>query len=214
MAFDAVLFDMDGTLIDSERVWQEGLTTVAGDVPGVDAFCRSIVGVHVDGVLDLLATWLPQGWDVAQVLQDWEAETFARLERGAPLKPGARDLIGALQARALPLAVVTSSGRDHACDILTKVGLMPSIGALVARDDVAHPKPHPQPYLMGAEALDVAISRCVAFEDSPVGVQSAVASGAVVVQVPDVIAPDADLRKLGHLVLPDLLTGARKVGLL
>jgi HAD superfamily hydrolase (TIGR01509 family) len=123
------------------------------------------------------------------------------------LKPGVIDLLHAID---LPMAVVTSSGRDEARAKVDRGGLAGFFQLIVSVDDVTRAKPAPDPFLLAAEKLGVDPARCLVFEDSDTGAASARAAGCVVVQVPDMApstGPHADY------LADDLLAGARMAGL-
>jgi HAD superfamily hydrolase (TIGR01509 family) len=195
---EAVLFDMDGTLVDSEKIWDISLKELSHRLGGelsaparasmVGAnLARSIGIVHADvGVVDgdLAA-------DGAWLL----ARTRELFSEGLTWRPGAPELLHAVRDAGLRTALVTSTERD-----LTDVALK-WIGAeffdvTVCGDEVAHNKPHPDPYQRAAALLGVDPTRCVAVEDSPTGTASAVAAGCTVVVVPAEVPVDDGERRI------------------
>ncbi|WP_173924015.1 HAD family phosphatase [Agromyces sp. Marseille-P2726] len=187
----AVLWDMDGTLVDTERYW----------MTAEEELVESFGGrwTHEDG-LGVVGLGL---WESARVFQaagvDLDADTIvARLtarveeqiaEHGVPWRPGARELLEALREASIPTALVTMSVRSMADDIVAAIPFE-AFDAIVTGDSVDNPKPHPEPYLAAAEALGVDIAACVAIEDSPAGLTSAWSAGAVAVGVPNIISLD------------------------
>ena len=187
----AVLWDMDGTLVDTERYWmaaeEELVESFGGRWTSEDAL--GVVGAGL--------------WDAARVFQaagvDLDADTIvegltARVqeqlaEHGVPWRPGARELLEALREASIPTALVTMSVRSMADDIVAAIPFE-AFDAIVTGDSVENPKPHPEPYLAAAEALGVDIRACVAIEDSPAGLTSAWAAGAVAVGVPNILGLD------------------------
>ncbi len=199
----AVLWDMDGTLVDTEPYWLVAEVELVASFGGV--------WTHEDG-MQLVGSGL---WHSARVFQGrgvdlTEDEIVERLtsrvlEQVAvevPWRPGARELLTELVGLGIPTALVTMSTRRMAETIAASIGFA-GFSAIIGGDDVQHSKPHPQPYLLGAEALGVSAADCVALEDSPPGVASAVAAGAVVVAVPMHIEliddPAYDLRDMSGL---------------
>lgn len=191
----AVLWDMDGTLVDTEPCW------LAAETELVASF--GAVWTHADG-LTLVGSGL---WNAAQVLQKHgvdltEDEIVTRLTDrvmeqiagGVSWRPGALQLLSELRAAGIPTALVTMSIRrmaEHVSSLipakfLTKNSdsLLIAFDHIVSGDSVTNSKPHPEPYLRAAELLGVDIADCVAIEDSTTGLASAVASGAVVIGVP------------------------------
>lgn len=207
--FDAVLFDLDGTLIDTESVaLVAGLRAFAAFGYQVeDSFMHSLVGKAEPVAETIIRAAYPQ-IDQAAFSAKWREGFQAGLEAGVPLKSGTFELIGAL---SLPLGIVTSSGRDSAHWKLDRAGLTPHFETVVTFDDVTAAKPAPEPYLLAAARMGVDPTRCVVFEDSDIGAEAAHQAGCIVVQVPDIAATRGQFAR--HLA-PDLLAGARLVGLI
>jgi HAD superfamily hydrolase (TIGR01509 family) len=210
----AVIFDLDGTLIDSESVTiAAGTAAFAahGYAVGADLFHR-LVGVDELTGAGLLRAMLGDDLPLDRINADWAAGSRRLYDaHGVPVKPGARDLLRLLRARSLPLAVATSSGRRSALWKLEQSGLAAHFDTVVTLDCITRPKPAPDPYLEAARRLGADPAQCVAFEDSETGAASAQAAGMTVVQVPDVVAPSG--RHARHIA-PDLLSGARAAGLI
>jgi HAD superfamily hydrolase (TIGR01509 family) len=201
----AVLFDMDGLLLDSERAllecWREASRRNAIEVE--DAFWLSMVGLH-DRVCDaMLVDRLGQA-DADALRKTCHGLYSERVEAGLPLKPGVRELVDLLEARDVPRAIATSTRRERALQKLEAVGLRARFATIVTGSDIEHPKPAPDIYLLAAERLGVAPPRCVVIEDSIPGVRAALAAGMTPIQVPDLVAPDADARALGHRIVESL----------
>lgn len=184
----AVLWDMDGTVVDTEPYWMEAETELVAAHGGV--------WTHEDGLL-LVGSGL---WDSAAVLQGrgvaLDADAIVlhltnhvrRLieERGVPFRPGAQELLQELREAGVPTALVTMSIRSMAEDIADGIPF-DAFDLIVAGDEVEQPKPHPDPYLRAAHALGVDPRDCVAIEDSATGLASAVAAGTIAVSVPHII---------------------------
>jgi HAD superfamily hydrolase (TIGR01509 family) len=186
---EAVLWDMDGTLIDSEKLWDIGLHELAGQLGGslTDETRDAMVGSNMDNTMVLMFAELglepePAAMQKAGI---WLSERTAELFReGVPWRPGAREALESLRSHGVPMALVTSTERS-----LTEIAL-DSIGrdffaASVCGDEVGgRNKPDSTPYLKGAELLGIPPARCVAVEDSLMGMQSAVTAGCTVLVVP------------------------------
>jgi HAD superfamily hydrolase (TIGR01509 family) len=182
----AVLFDMDGTLVDSEKVWDIALKELAVRAGGTlsPQARQAMIGTNMSQTMQLLRDDLgqpdrPEAPDV-QWLSDRVYELFAE---GLVWRPGALELLQAVRAAGLPTALVTSTGRRLVEVALDTLG-RENFDAVVVGDEVKMPKPDPEPYLTAADLLGVPIADCVAIEDSPTGVASALASGAAVLAVP------------------------------
>jgi HAD superfamily hydrolase (TIGR01509 family) len=202
---EAVLFDMDGLLVDSERLWYE---TEAEVMAGFGAAWgpedqESLVGGSIARtVAYMLARTGPVAdpEDVGRRLLDGMAE---RLRADVPLMPGAKDLLDEVREAGVPSALVSSTHRalmEYALDGIGRDRLT----VTVAGDEVAHTKPHPEPYLTAARLLGVDPRRCVALEDSPSGTDSATAAGCYVVSVPSVVPIPAAPRRTVVSSLLDL----------
>lgn len=207
--FDAVFFDLDGTLIDTERLAMDA-TVSAFDEMGfaVDlAFLHQLVGKDLPTGDRLIAVRYPT-LDLSEMNRRVATRMQVDLRSGMPLKPGVLNLLGQI---AQPKAVVTSSSRTRAIEKIAQAGLTAQFGHLISLDDVSRAKPAPEPYLLAAEWLGVAPSRCLVFEDSEVGSQAAHAAGMRVVQVPDLVPSQG---RFAHHLADDLLSGARAAGLI
>lgn len=182
---------MDGTLVDTERYWMAAEEELVGAFGGA--------WTH-DDALALVGSGL---WESAKVFQakgvDLDADTIVNrltdrvsemlADHGVPWRPGARELLEALREASVPTALVTMSLRSMADEIISAMPFT-AFDAIVTGDSVEHAKPHPQPYLQAAAELGVDIAECVAFEDSPTGLASAFASGAIAVGVPNILDLD------------------------
>ncbi|GAA5067203.1 HAD superfamily hydrolase (TIGR01509 family) [Thermocatellispora tengchongensis] len=198
----AVFFDMDGLLVDTEKVWfevesevmarlgagwghdhQEAL--VGGSMPSTVAYMLKVSGASVPP--ETVAEWMIEGMR-------------ARLAGGVELMPGAPELLEAVRAAGLPTALVTSSARKIAELCLAGIGRH-YFDHVVTGDDVTRAKPDPEPYATAARLTGVHPARCAVLEDSPNGVTAATAAGCRVVAVPSVLPiPEAP----GRLVVTSL----------
>lgn len=207
--YDALFFDLDGTLIDTESLsTMAGIAAFAAHGLTVDdVFMHRLVGKDEPSTLALIRAAFPEA-DLNAIGQDWHRGFYEGVERGLPLKPGAAEL---LAAPDLPRVLVTSTGREGAHRKLSIAGIAGAFAHVVTFNDVAAAKPAPEPYLRAAQLLGVDAARCLVFEDSEPGAESAHRAGCVVVQVPDV-APSQG--RWAHHLAPDLLSGARMAGLI
>jgi HAD superfamily hydrolase (TIGR01509 family) len=185
---EAVLFDMDGLLIDSEPLWLEAETAVMARL-GADwtaADQAQLLGGSLVRTVRYLLGKATRPASPAQVAE-WLMTRVTELvrDRGVPLRPGARELLAEVAAASLPHALVTSSERGFMDAVLARTGLR--FDVLVCADDVSVTKPDPEPYLLAAKLLGADPARCVALEDSPNGVASAQAAGCQVIAVPSLI---------------------------
>lgn len=199
----AVLLDLDGTLIDSEPVWMAQEHALVAEFGGSwsDEQAASMVG----NPLPVSAARLRLEGGVRltdeEIVDRLLGEVVAEVRRRVPWQPGARELVAALGAAGVPLALVTMSYRSLASAV---VDVLPAgtFGAVVTGDEVTHGKPHPEPYLTAAATLGVRPQDCVVIEDSATGVRSGLAAGCAVVGVPHVAPLPPDLPVT---VVPDLV---------
>ena len=206
---EAILSDLDGTLIDSEGPLVHGWTDVIASY-GHD-FLRfeylTIIGTpedeKVSTVLDFFGIKEDPGVFYARLQERFRA----RLPGEIKLMPGAIELLEKCKVTGAPRGLVTSATKWHADLALDTLGLRPYFhpGCLIDAETagLTHRKPHPAPYLMAAQRLRVRPFRCVAFEDSPHGAASARAAGMIVVGVPHRLSPREKLEGLAHHILPE-----------
>lgn len=197
----AVLWDMDGTLVDSEKLWDVALYEAAEWLGGTltEEQRLTLVGSNMTATARYLLTvtgHAPTREAIART-GDWvRARTAEEFATTLPWRPGAREALFAVRATGLPTALVTSTERT-----LTELAL-DTIGrgffdATVCGDEVdGLNKPHPEPYLRAARLLGVDPARCVAVEDSPPGAESAVAAGCTVLIVPNDVPVEAGSRRV------------------
>lgn len=198
----AVLWDMDGTLVDTEPYWmaceRELVDAFGGTWTEEDA--RSIIGFDL---LDAAVVLRDRGGvdlDPHEIVERMLDGVIARVRERVPWRPGARRLLSELNDRRVPCALVTMSWTrlvDAVVDELAPIEFQ----AIVTGDNVRHGKPHPEPYLRAASMLGVEPTACVAIEDSPTGIASAGAAGCVVLAVPNIVPID---RARGRVVVASL----------
>lgn len=208
--FDAVFFDLDGTLVDSERLTVQTGTAAFADqgYADVEDLLHSLVGVDQVTSAGMILSRFP-GLDLDRLNATWQTAFLAAQAVDLLLKPGASEIVHGLRD-SHALALVTSSRRDPAEVRLVQAGLRPAFRAVITRDDVTAPKPHPEPYLLAASTLGIDPSRCLVFEDSEPGAEAAFAAGMTVVQVPDIIPASG---RFAHHVARSLTDGARWAGI-
>lgn len=185
----AVLFDMDGLLVDTEPQWfaAEAATAAWLGRSWTPEDQHALLGTNLPYAAEYLVRVTGSSRSPAEVMRRLEDEMERQLHvGGATLRPGAQQLLTVLADEDVPVGLVTSSVRRHTELILDAVDQR-GFRVVVTSDDVEHRKPHPQPYLTALHALGAPAARTVALEDSPPGVASAEAAGCVVVAVPSVL---------------------------
>jgi HAD superfamily hydrolase (TIGR01509 family) len=192
---EAVLFDLDGLMIDTERLdWQA--SKAAGAARGIDVdddFLRQTIGRRLADIEPEFERRFGHavGWRTfAREIQRWREDYIAR--HGMPWKTGVAELLDHLDQRGIPRALATSTVREEA---IARMGpLFPRMHTAAFGDEVANGKPAPDIYLLAVERLGVAAHRCLALEDSLPGVEAAERAGLTVIMVPDLVPPHDGIR--------------------
>ncbi|GAA3721317.1 HAD superfamily hydrolase (TIGR01509 family) [Spinactinospora alkalitolerans] len=196
-ALQAVLFDMDGTLIDTEGMWMAAESEVVAELGGV--WTVEDQRANIGGSAQTAAAYIveltgaPIGPD--EVMAMLAASMRRRLAAGPELMPGAKRLLTQVSESGLPKALVTSTHRPLLEVSITAIGAE-HFDLTVAGDEVERNKPHPEPYLKAARLLGVDPARCVVLEDSPAGVAAAGAAGCVTVAVPHLVPVEPAPRRV------------------
>ena len=196
---EGILFDMDGVVLDTEklyaRFWQEAAIALGWPMTWQQALgMRSRSRQAGQAQLDL---YFGPGVSHA-ALREKRIELMDAYiaQHGVEAKPGIHALLDKLDALGIPKAIATSSPMDRICRYLEPLGLLDRFDALCTGYDVPRGKPAPDIYLHAAAAIGVAPEKCLALEDSPAGVQSAVSAGCRCVLIPDQDQPDEETRAL------------------
>jgi HAD superfamily hydrolase (TIGR01509 family) len=202
----AVIFDMDGTLLDTEAMHNRASADAAAALgwPLPPEVLNAMVGIHREGNQRMLADHFGPDFPLEQYFRDTDILFEARADAGIPLRPGADTLLAHLAQAGVPMALATSTRSPLAQKRLSKTGLFSYFDAIVTRNDVAFPKPHPEPYLLAAHRLGIDPASIVAVEDSYAGTRSAIAAGMTTVMVPDLMPPIDELVSAGAIILPSL----------
>ncbi|SCE22074.1 haloacid dehalogenase superfamily, subfamily IA, variant 3 with third motif having DD or ED [Streptomyces sp. ScaeMP-e83] len=186
----AVLFDMDGTLVDTEVLWWETAREVAAGLGHrlSDADAPEVVG---RAVADTAAHLIEVTGGDSSALADTAAELtdsfFRKVDAGAPLRPGAAALLASLEGAGVPFALVSASPRSVVDAVVAGSLAGVDFAFTLSADDTVRTKPHPDPYRAAAERFAADPAACVAVEDSPDGTASADAAGCAVLVVPSLL---------------------------
>ncbi len=205
-AIKAVIFDMDGLLIDSESLVREGMILAAANL-GFEMsipLCASMIGLPEAQGIRKIREHFGSGFPMEDYLAEERHQVELLLAEGVTLKTGVLEILDHLDMHALPRAVATSSSRNSARKHLTHNGVFDRFHAIVAREDVELHKPNPDPFLKAAALLGVAPENCLALEDSHNGVRAAHAAGMMTVMVPDLLEPTDEMHDKCVLIAESL----------
>jgi HAD superfamily hydrolase (TIGR01509 family) len=206
--FAGVLFDMDGLLLDSERIFKLAWRAAIEDLDFAwdEDFFHSLIGLNSKLSRQRLQEFYGPD-DRLTRLPDRVDHHFHKLTDDAPIpvKPGVHELLDLLDHHDVPRAVATSTKRGNALAKLERSGLLHRFHGLVGGDEVTDGKPSPEPFRKAAALLEVEADRCLALEDSFNGIRAAHAAGATPVMVPDLLHPTPEIRALAHRIAPSLL---------
>lgn len=204
----AYLFDMDGLLLDSERL---ALTSFLDTVEPLGVargraapFFLTLVGTSSETTNEMLRGFLPQELAPEEVIALWRQNFDHALHAGVPVKAGVRAVLQELSGQGAVMAVVTSTLGARARAHLAQADLLQHFQVVIGGDEVRATKPDPAPYLQAAEVLGKDPRCCAAFEDSDRGIAAAVAAGCHAVQVPDLRPAGLALPDLGQMVAASL----------
>ncbi|WP_206192492.1 HAD family hydrolase [Scrofimicrobium canadense] len=184
----AVFFDLDGTLADTETAWrkaEEELCAQAGVAPSNDLL-EHLVGVDMDSAARLLIDYTGLKWSVERINAYLLDRVNASLEQGVVWQPGMRELLTFLNTSQVKCGLVTSSPLSMARVVIDHLP-KGSFDVIVTGDDVDSPKPHPEPYVRAAGLVGAQARDCIALEDSPTGVKSAMSAGCITVAIPHMV---------------------------
>ncbi len=195
-AFDVVLFDNDGVLVDTEplflRATQELLATIG---VAIDAeVYREISLVRGGSVFELAAARGLSAADILALRARRDARYRELIRAGVEVLPGVRSILGRLHG-VRPMAIVTSSGREHFEDIHRQTDLLGHFEFVLTDGDYARHKPHPDPYLTAAARFGVAPERCLVIEDTQRGLAAAHAAGMTCIAIPHALSRGSDFTR-------------------
>ena len=207
MTIKAVVFDMDGLLLDTEGLyklaWQQAASDLGFDLDD-DAY-TTLVGRPNDACEGELRRRFGAEFPMPSFRTRWSDLWRDAVEtRGIPTKPGLEALLAFVEARGMPRAIATSSDAHYTEFSLRKAGLAGRFEIIVTGDQIARGKPAPDIYLEAARRMGHAPAECLAFEDSDAGVLAATSAGMTTICVPDLRAPSDAAVRAAYRVIPSL----------
>ena len=207
---------MDGLLLDTERIVVGCLQDTAEHYGYDDlhATFMDMVGRRMQDSQKVLQAGLAGRMDALEFHNAAAERVRQQLKNSVPVKTTVVELLENLQAANIPCAVASSTRSKDVEHHLRNSGLRDYFTSITGGDQVEHGKPNPEIYLKAAASLQVDAADCVVFEDSEPGTLAGLASGATVVQVPDIRQPSEELKARGHIIATTVLEGALKAGLL
>lgn len=182
----AVLWDMDGTLVDSEHYWMasERSLAAAHDAPWTDQDGHDLIGNSLYESSKIIKAKIGSSMEPDAIIEHLTDSMVAQLSVEIHWRPGARELLSELKRKRIKTALVTMSMHRMAEEVVNRIPFQ-AFDVIIGGDDVTRGKPFPDPYLQAAEALGVRPEDCVALEDSSTGLRSAEAAGTKAVGIPN-----------------------------
>ncbi len=204
--FTGIIFDMDGTLVDSEVVWEaaEAALFARRGITYTDEVRQQVIGLRLDAFFRKLIAIYQLNESVEALAQELDAEMLQRIPSQVKAKAGANELLAYVETLGIPYAIASSSPMSIIRAIVDAQGWTARIPYLYTADDVALGKPAPDVYLYAAHELGLDARACLALEDSPNGARAAVAAGMTCYVVPDFHSAPARFAGITPHVFPDL----------
>lgn len=212
MSYQAAVFDMDGLLLDTERICMEAFKEACQklSIPFIQSAYLKIIGCNAKGIENAIMPHYSEFVEYNPLRKEWMEGYWPIVKTQAiPKKPGVIALLEWLKSNGIPMAVATSTHRELALTKLKLAQLDGYFEHISTGCEVTQGKPHPEIFLLAAKRLNIPAEQCLAFEDSANGVKAAIAANMQVYQVPDLVIPDENIRTLGHRIeasLNDVLT--------
>ncbi|MBQ9118898.1 MAG: HAD family phosphatase [Lachnospiraceae bacterium] len=207
MKYKAVVFDMDGVIFDSERAVLQGWLQIAerNGIVGLEEVFYRCIGTNITTTKEIFLAHYGEDFPFDQYKQESSAWYHANFDHGRlPMKPGIVELLQYLKAQGYRIGLASSTRIAVVTHQIEAAGLMPYFDHLTGGDMLKRSKPEPDIFLMACEQLGVAPSEAIAIEDSFNGIRSASRAGMFPIMVPDMIAPDEEMRQTAALICPDL----------
>ena len=203
MKIQAAVFDMDGLLLDTERVCMKAFkrACITLNIPFFEETYLKIIGCNAAGIEKILTEGYQEFVDYETLRLEWMRNYHPIVEQQAiPLKSGVINLLNWLKENNIPIAVATSTPKELATTKLKLAGILDYFDEMANGCEVSNGKPHPEIFLLAARRLNIAPENCIAFEDSNNGVISAVSANMQTFQIPDLVTPSEEVIALEHQI--------------
>lgn len=207
MNYQAAIFDMDGLLLDTERVCQQAFRDACQSLslPILEDVYLKIIGCNAQGIKEIICAGYGPDLNYLQLRSEWMNRYHPIVESQAiPVKKGVVKLLQWLKENNIPIAVATSTHKELAVTKLKLAGLFDYFDLICTGCEVTNGKPSPDIFLLAATRLNIAPELCLAFEDSSNGVRAAKSAKMQVYQVPDLVSPCEEIIALGHYICDSL----------
>lgn len=202
----AVVFDMDGLLLDTERIaiacWEKAASHLGLAFP--PELLTAMVGMHTKKIPDFLREQLGPNYPAQEIAIRCNEFYQSTTLHGVPLKEGVMEILDFLEQHNIPKAVATSSRYVNANRHLEHVDIRHRFEFIVTSEDVVHAKPAPDIYLLATKKLGITPAQAIALEDSDLGIQAALSAGLWSIMIPDQKEPSAAIKALGHPIVHNL----------
>lgn len=208
----AVIFDMDGLMIDSERMRGDFRKQIRHEmgIPERPELWELTMGMGNEQANEIYSQYYGKDYPTEEIRRrSWLMWEKYQAEKGVPVKPGLFPLLDTLKRNGIHTAVATSTDRESALPTLEQAGIAVRMEQMIFGDMVEHSKPYPDIFLKAAELLKLPAKGCLALEDSPNGVKAAYNAGMKVIMVPDLVQPNLEIRSLLYACVESLANVAQ-----
>lgn len=205
--FEAVIFDMDGILIDTERISFNAFKKVLKEYNYEisERFYLTMIGRNLNGIKEVMMKEYGMNFPFEEIYRKKVNIAFETIERdGVIVKPGVHEIIDYLNERNYKIAVATSTQRERANYLLEKIQIKNKVNYIVCGDQVKHSKPEPEIFLKASKGVGVEPEKCIVIEDSDVGILAAYRAGMKGINVPDMKVPDDNMKKIAYKIFNSL----------